>query len=366
MQAAPAGIEVWESADVVASASASVTWYHRNEYSVVPLTLKHQGLESLAHLVRDPLLQRTFGGRMTGPGFISEGSNMLKLVKPARDFSLSIATHTAQTRDADEWQQQLAPAPDTVIPVCRTIAWWNAFWNRSWIFVEGDKAESGIPNSKHPLRLGVDSTGASRFGGTLTRAVAEARVLGAKEIAKLAAARPQTTAPWGDISLTNGFTVAAWIKPAPRRTGAHLRQNHRGRQRRVSVGHASGPFAAVDCWLGRNGGARLPEARRVAACRRHGQCNDRVRQLLPEWPAAQSGRREHQQRQRGAFPRHPGLRVAALDDGVRRARELSDQVQRLDLHGGSRSSPAARTTTPTGAGGAIASGGRTRGCPISR
>ena len=120
MQAAPAAIEVWESPDVVASTPASVTWYHRNEFSVVPLTLKHQGLESLAHLVRDPLLKRTFGGRMTGPGFVSEGSHTLKSAKPAKEFSLSIATHTAQTRDAEEWQKQIAPASDSTC--CRLTA----------------------------------------------------------------------------------------------------------------------------------------------------------------------------------------------------------------------------------------------------
>ena len=215
MQEAPARIEVWESADVVVSTPASVTWYHRNEYSIVPLALKHQGLESLAHLVRDPLLQRTFGGRMTGPGFVSEGSHTLKSARPAKEFSLCLATHTAQTRDVDEWRRQIVPAPDAKIAARRTAAWWNSFWNRSWILVEGDQANPELPEGKHPLRLGVDSTGGSRFLGTLTGAVAAARVFSVQEIAKLAAVRPDVSAALTDISLTNGFTVAAWIKPAP-------------------------------------------------------------------------------------------------------------------------------------------------------
>ena len=49
MQAAPAGIEVSESADGISNSSADGVWvWHRNESSVVPLTLKHQGLEALA------------------------------------------------------------------------------------------------------------------------------------------------------------------------------------------------------------------------------------------------------------------------------------------------------------------------------
>ncbi|MEI2722074.1 MAG: DUF5703 domain-containing protein [Verrucomicrobiota bacterium] len=219
MQAAPDGIEVWESPDVVAASPTAVTWYHRNEYSIVPLTLKHQGLESLAQLVRDPLLQRTFGGRMSGPGFVSEGSHTLKSAKPAKEFFLSIATHTAQTPDASIWQQAIVQPVDSTTAANRTAAWWQAFWHRSWILVEGDKPVSGIPNSKHRLRLGVDSTGASRFLGTLTGAVVKPEVMSAVEIAKLAAARPEVVAPWTDISLTNGFTVAVWIKPAPGESG---------------------------------------------------------------------------------------------------------------------------------------------------
>ena len=47
MHHAPGDVEVWEGADVVTNDSAdAVLAYHRNAYSVVPLTLRHQGLES--------------------------------------------------------------------------------------------------------------------------------------------------------------------------------------------------------------------------------------------------------------------------------------------------------------------------------
>lgn len=212
MQAAPAGIAGWESADVFTNLPASVTWYHRNEYSVVPLTLKHQGLETLAALVPDPLLNRTFGGRMTGAGFVNADNHTLKTARPVNDFSLAIATHSAQTGDAGEWQRQIARPANARTATRRTAAWWNEFWNRSWILVEGDQPE--LPDSKRPLRLGMDSNGGSRFTGVITGAVAQARALNAGAIATLAAAMPDTTPPLPDISLTNGFTVAAWIKPA--------------------------------------------------------------------------------------------------------------------------------------------------------
>ncbi len=65
----PGDIGAWESADVAdAAPHDAVAWYHRNAYSVVPFTLKHQGLETMAGLVHDPLLNRTFGGLIQGRG----------------------------------------------------------------------------------------------------------------------------------------------------------------------------------------------------------------------------------------------------------------------------------------------------------
>ncbi len=218
MQEAPAGIEVWESADVVTNVPPNaVLAYHRNAYSVVPLTLKHQGLESLAGLVPDPLLNRTFGARMAGRGFVTRGPNVLQSARPGTAFALTIATHTAQTGTVAEWQEQFPRPAEPEAAARRTTAWWREFWNRSWIFVEGDRAS--MPVSTHPLRLAVDSAGGSRFGGEIANPVAFDRVLSADDIARLAGEEPSTAAPPPDISLTNGFSVGAWIKPAAREAG---------------------------------------------------------------------------------------------------------------------------------------------------
>jgi hypothetical protein len=113
MQAAPHSIEVWESADIVTNAPGNaVLAYHRNAYSIVPLTLKHQGLQSLAHLVRDPLLDRTFGARMTGRGLVADGANALRSAKPGREFELTIATHTEDRRFLGE---ELIPMAKAVL-----------------------------------------------------------------------------------------------------------------------------------------------------------------------------------------------------------------------------------------------------------
>ncbi len=148
MQRAPAEIEVWEAADVIADQpSEAITWYHRNEHSVVPLTLKHQGIDAFANLVADPLLNRTFGGRMAARGFMRHGRRTLESDGPVRHFTLQIATHSAQTSTAGLWKKQLqaiaARFSDSASRAGATATWWHEFWDRSWIFVEGDHEGSG-------------------------------------------------------------------------------------------------------------------------------------------------------------------------------------------------------------------------------
>ena len=81
---------VWESADVITTRQASpafgssatnISWYHRNEHSIVPFTLKHQGIDSIAASFPDPLLHRMFGG-VTGDllGATNEVAEILFIV----------------------------------------------------------------------------------------------------------------------------------------------------------------------------------------------------------------------------------------------------------------------------------------------
>ncbi len=136
MRDAPADIEVWESADVVASDVAdAVVWYHRNEHSIVPLTLRHQGLESLRSAAFDPLIQRTFGGWMSARGFQCDGQRELRSAAPVREFELQIVTHCAQTATVEEWKQAAGAlhdaAPRAAAAAEATQRWWSAFWERS-------------------------------------------------------------------------------------------------------------------------------------------------------------------------------------------------------------------------------------------
>jgi hypothetical protein len=208
MQSAPSDIEVGESADVVKeSPPDAVVWYHRNEHSVVPVTLKHQSLETAARWVKDPLLHRTFGGRISAPGFTKEGRTALRSSAPVLAFSVQIATANSQTETAEGWEREMArtagEARDSTAAASSTAKWWQAFWERSWIFVEGDQA-ANLPESTHPLRIGADSNGGNIFAGLVSRASLYDHALSEADVQALAA-----SGAGGAISNATGL-VARW------------------------------------------------------------------------------------------------------------------------------------------------------------
>jgi hypothetical protein len=146
---------VIESADVFpANVGNAVAWYHRNETSpAFAATLKLQSLESVADKARDPLLHRTFGGYMTGMDFRPTSGHSLTTDSPATAFSLQIAAFCGQTESALLWleeSERLALGDVAVRDAqARTAAWWRAFWDRSWVVVDGDQAD--LPGGSHPL-----------------------------------------------------------------------------------------------------------------------------------------------------------------------------------------------------------------------
>ncbi len=177
-----APFDLVESADVFpVGLGDAVAWYHRNEISVVPVTLKVQSLEAEAAKVRDPLIHRTFGGWVTGAEFRFAGPRALKTRGAVKSFSLRVSAPCAQTASAQQWLDQArkiaADSADAQDACRRTSAWWAGFWGRSWILVNGDKGTASVPGVKHPLRIGYDSQGGSKFPGQLGRVGVYGRAL---------------------------------------------------------------------------------------------------------------------------------------------------------------------------------------------
>ncbi len=118
----------------VALPDRTVAWYHRNERSIWPDTMRLQGMDGWRPSGNDPLWHRTFGGALvSNPA--SEAS--------ATKHEWTVAIHAVQTGDVEEWYRQLdeptTRARKTDWPAAWTAheAWWHSFWERSWLDVDG-------------------------------------------------------------------------------------------------------------------------------------------------------------------------------------------------------------------------------------
>ena len=130
--------------DVIApSNSSKIVWYHRNTRSVYELGLKTQHLENLKGKFGDPLLNLTFGASLKGEGFIQDGKQALRSAAPAKRQLLSITVLTSKSETPQAWITQMEQLEEKGEKLQITKArvahqsWWNSFWDRSSIFIDG-------------------------------------------------------------------------------------------------------------------------------------------------------------------------------------------------------------------------------------
>ena len=105
-----------------------VVWFYRNlNQNVLQLT------------------NRTFGAAISGEGLVSTSCTVLHSAKPSTGQAFSICVLTAQTPTVEAWLAQLNQVATLTESVPWAAArrehaqWWNAFWNRSWLFISGDE-----------------------------------------------------------------------------------------------------------------------------------------------------------------------------------------------------------------------------------
>lgn len=145
-------------ADVMEEQGNKLTFYHRNTaQTVFDVTVAQQGMDSVKKEMFNPLSNLTFGGMLWGDNLQYSGTSQgeyagtdfkswcMKSVKPARSHQLFIALNTEQTADINRWKQNIAKvAGQTGIAGAKnkTRAWWNSFWNRSFIEIDEAKKDS--------------------------------------------------------------------------------------------------------------------------------------------------------------------------------------------------------------------------------
>lgn len=202
MKDAPADVLVQESADWQAivehlgggDGPTGRSLMHTNRQSCVPATVTRQGLP--AESAVDLLQGRTFGlfatcsGATFGNGSAVDLGTVPLGSTPGKHPVFRIAAPCVQLEDAPDVDHPLAAneflsgdnpltrtirkaldaSPET-LAATRTRTFWQAFWQRSWVFVDGDAPATrhAVPSNVHPLRLGVDSDGGNRFHGSIER-----------------------------------------------------------------------------------------------------------------------------------------------------------------------------------------------------
>ena len=150
-------------ADSIYFEGNTVQWYHRNrDESIFDLTVKQQGLDPVKDKLWNPLKNLTFGGVLSGDNMKPEGTVTgkyadtgftgwkLRSVRPARKNHVKVYLHIDNTPDLLSWKNGLAKIVKEADEAQKTaslksIAWWNEFWNRSYIAINQDKADSNSP-----------------------------------------------------------------------------------------------------------------------------------------------------------------------------------------------------------------------------
>ncbi|MDP4208535.1 MAG: DUF5703 domain-containing protein [Bacteroidota bacterium] len=149
--------------DEISFNNNNVLFFHRNQNETVfDLTVKQQGLDSIKAQLWNPLAGMIFGGMMFGQNMVPEGTVtgkyldtdytawQLKSATPVRKQSLQIVVHQAQPTTYENWLTGLNKLiSDSRLSQktawIKTKEWWQAFWDRSYIFINPDKAEPKSP-----------------------------------------------------------------------------------------------------------------------------------------------------------------------------------------------------------------------------
>jgi hypothetical protein len=155
--------------DEVTYKGNQIFFYHRNNgETVFDATVKQQGLDSVKHLLFNPLKNLTFGGIIEAQGFSpsfslrakqSDDSQSpdnpanyqvwtLKSEKPLKQWNLTIKLHTEQTATLADWEKALTQP--VISDKKKNLAWWKEFQNRSFIHIQSnDGTDKGFEISRN-------------------------------------------------------------------------------------------------------------------------------------------------------------------------------------------------------------------------
>ena len=121
--------------DVTLERNGNILWYYAvGDRSIYPDDLNYYDIEHMAPHFPDPFRFNTFGNLLESSG-MNLDNGMLK--GEGKKFDIRIHALTMQTPQPEVWienisKQAIEPV-DTRVAWKEHLAWWEAFWNRSWI-----------------------------------------------------------------------------------------------------------------------------------------------------------------------------------------------------------------------------------------
>lgn len=150
---APQG-EIRTLKDSIRFAGDDILFYHSNGSgrSVFDVTVQQQGLDSLNNQLFNPIVNRTFGGTLSGKGFKPAGVGRGKYLdtefqgwklvstSASRSHALVMALHTDQSASLEDWKQGLDNVRKEAVTSAKTAQaktqdWWSDYWKKSYIYV---------------------------------------------------------------------------------------------------------------------------------------------------------------------------------------------------------------------------------------
>lgn len=148
--------------------------------------IKQQGMEAFAKAVPDPLSGLTMGGCIIASGMQSSGTGVgmfnklptktctIKTRRPVKKLDMCIALRMEQDSSLEAWEKQLKNTTAIAVKEVRqdretALAWWQAFWNRSYISINPGAAstDSGWQVGRN-YQLFRYQLAANRYGRAMT------------------------------------------------------------------------------------------------------------------------------------------------------------------------------------------------------
>lgn len=181
--ATPAGLQM--RSDSVSVENNGLVFYHKNPMQTIfDITVAQQGLENQKANLYNPLKNLISGGKLVCEKFVFKQEILgtyagtpykawvFESKNSAKKHTFSIALETSQHEKTSDWLcavQQNIKKIDTAKDRKMSMRWWNEYWQRSFIHIEGKDSSLSTNYALFRYMLGCNAFGKwpKRFNGSL-------------------------------------------------------------------------------------------------------------------------------------------------------------------------------------------------------